>query len=148
MALPPITRAATVRGGLVAFAGAVVGFVAARAGGLRTTDAGTAAANAYGAEPSGGRRLAALDDVPPGGGVVLAEEGVVLVRGEGDEVQGFSVTCTHQGCPVSEVVDGRIICPCHGSAFDAATGEVVAGPAPAPLEQVEVVVQGGDVLTG
>ena len=147
MALPPITRASAVRGGLVTLAAAVAGFAVARVSGIADREGG-AAANSYGADPTGGRRLAALADVPPDGGLVLSEEGVVLVRGEGEEVHAFSTTCTHQGCPVTEVTGGEIICPCHGSAFDAATGEVVAGPAPSPLEPIDVVVQGQDVLTG
>jgi Rieske Fe-S protein len=146
VSLPPLTRASALRGGLVTLAAAVVGFGVARARELGTSQDGGGAANAYGAAPTVGRRLAALADVPPDGGLVLSEEGVVLVRGPGDEVRGFSVTCTHQGCPVSEVRDGRILCPCHGSAFDAATGEVVGGPAPAPLEPVEVTVEGEEVL--
>ena len=148
MALPPTTRASVIRGGGLALGGAVAGFVVARLAGVGESRSGNAAANAYGTAPAGGRPLATLADVPPDGGLVLADEGVVLVRGEGEEVRAFSSTCTHQGCPVSEVSGGRIICPCHGSAFDAATGEVVAGPAPSPLESVDVVVQGDDILTG
>ncbi len=148
MALSPFTRAAAVRGGLVALAAGAAGFAVARAGGWGTGEAGTIAANAYGTTPAGGRRLAALDDIPSGGGVILADEGVVLVRGEDDDVHAFSATCTHQGCPVAEVTDGRIICPCHNSVFDAETGEPIEGPAPSPLESIDVVVEGGDVLTG
>jgi len=147
VALPPITRASAVRGGLVALVAAMAGFAVARVSGIADREGG-GAANSYGADPSGGRRLAALADVPPDGGLVLSEEGVVLVRGEGEEVHAFSTTCTHQGCPVTEVTGGEIICPCHGSAFDAATGEVVDGPAPSPLNPIEVVVQGEDVVTG
>ena len=147
MALTPMTRASALRGGLAALAAAVMGFAVARASGLGTGDSGGAAANAYGTAPSGGRRLAALDDVPADGGLVLADEGVVLIR-SGEDVHAFSATCTHQGCPVSEVTGGQIICPCHGSVFDAASGEVVEGPAPTPLPAVDVTVQGGDVLAG
>lgn len=147
MALPPLTRASVLRGSLLALGAAAVGFVAARASGAGSAEAGTAAANAYGTAPSGGQPLAAVDDIPQGGGLVLADEGVVLVRGEGDDVHAFSSTCTHQGCPVSEVTGGRIICPCHGSEFDAETGEVRAGPAPSPLPKVEVTVQDGTVVS-
>ena len=148
MALPPLTRASALRGGLLALAAAAVGFAAARASGAGTSEAGTPAANAYGTAPSGGRALASVDDIPEGGGLVLAEEGVVLVRGQGEDVHAFSSTCTHQGCPVSEVTGGRIICPCHGSAFDATTGEVLAGPAPSPLPAVDVTVEDGTVQAG
>ena len=100
MALPPTTRASVVRGGLVALAAAVAGFVG-RPGRRRRrrAEAGTAAANAYGTAPAGGRRLAALADVPPDGGLVLADEGVVLVRGEGDEVHALLVDLHPPGLP-------------------------------------------------
>jgi Rieske Fe-S protein len=145
--LPPVTRASVLRGGLITLGAAVVGYVVARAGDLGQ-ETGTGAANAYGTAPSGGSPLAAVDDVPAGGGLVLADQGVVLVRGEGDDVRAFSSTCTHQGCPVSEVTGGRILCPCHGSAFDAETGAVVQGPATAALPKVEVTVEDGEVLSG
>jgi Rieske Fe-S protein len=148
VALPPLTRASALRGGLLALAAGVVGFAAARASGAGSSEGGTGAANAYGTAPSGGRALAAVDDIPEGGGLVLDDEGVVLVRGQGDDVHAFSSTCTHQGCPVSEVTGGQIICPCHGSAFDATTGEVVAGPAPSPLPAVDVTVEDGTVRAG
>jgi Rieske Fe-S protein len=148
MSLPPMTRASALRGAVVTLAAAAAGFAVARVGDLGSRQAGPAAANAYGAAPSGGGPLAAVDDVPPGGGLVLADEGVVLVRGEGDDVHAFSATCTHQGCPVSEVTDGRILCPCHGSVFDAASGDVVEGPAPSALAPVEVTVRDGSVLAG
>ena len=62
-------------------------------------------------------------------------------------MHAFSATCTHQGCTVGPVRDGRIVCPCHGSEFDARTGAVVRGPATRPLPQVRVVVRDGAVFT-
>jgi cytochrome b6-f complex iron-sulfur subunit len=57
----------------------------------------------------------------------------------------FSAICTHQGCTVAPA--GRQFrCPCHGSVYDAATGKVIDGPAPAPLAAVPVKVDGADVV--
>ncbi|QHT58336.1 Rieske (2Fe-2S) protein [Cellulomonas sp. H30R-01] len=92
-----------------------------------------------------GTVLAALSDVPDGGGLVLTDRQVVLVR-DGDDVEGFSAVCTHQGCLVDEVADGEIRCPCHGSVFDARSGDVVRGPAQRPLPEVDVDVRDGQVV--
>jgi Rieske Fe-S protein len=92
--------------------------------------------------------LATVADIPEGGGIVLADQSVVLTRETGDKVHGFSAVCTHQGCLVNQVSGGRITCPCHGSAFDSNTGAVVDGPAPSPLPTVAVTVVNGSVYTG
>jgi len=42
----------------------------------------------------------------------------------------------------------QLDCPCHGSVFDAFTGEVLRGPAQAPLAPVPVTVSGQDVVAG
>jgi Rieske Fe-S protein len=90
--------------------------------------------------------LASVDDVPDGGGLVLADEKLVLTR-DGTTVRCFEAVCTHQGCLVGGVRDGVIRCPCHGSGFDAASGEVVQGPATEPLEAVEIeVTDEGEVV--
>jgi Rieske Fe-S protein len=98
--------------------------------------------------PSGGSgtptALTSLADVPERGGVILPDQKLVVTRESGDKVHCFSAVCTHQGCLVNQVGNGRISCPCHGSAFDAATGAVVRGPADEPLEpeEIEVTDQG------
>ncbi|MDC7122008.1 Rieske 2Fe-2S domain-containing protein [Cellulomonas fimi] len=92
-----------------------------------------------------GAVLAALSDVPDGGALVLTDRQVVLVR-DGDDVEAFSAVCTHQGCLVDEVADGEIRCPCHGSAFDARSGDVVRGPAQRALPEVDVDVRDGRVV--
>jgi Rieske Fe-S protein len=92
--------------------------------------------------------LVTVAEVPEGGGVILAEQKMVVTRETGDKVHCFSAVCTHQGCLVSQVTSGRITCPCHGSAFDATTGAVVAGPAPSPLPAVPVTVVNGTIYTG
>jgi Rieske Fe-S protein len=133
------------RGSGVVAVGAVAGFLVTRRSDAVRASGTVVAANGYGPEPADtASTLAAVDDVPDGGGLVLADQRVVLVR-SGDEVRAFSSTCTHQGCPVDGVSDGVITCPCHGSAFDAATGDVVTGPASRPLERVQVEVADGVV---
>ena len=92
--------------------------------------------------------LSALSAIPENGGVVLDQQSIVLTRETGDKVHAFSAICTHQGCLVSQVSNGTITCPCHGSAFDATTGAVVGGPAPSPLAAIPVTVVNGSVYTG
>jgi ubiquinol-cytochrome c reductase iron-sulfur subunit len=55
----------------------------------------------------------------------------------------YSKICTHVGCPVAlyEQTTHHILCPCHQSTFDAATGAtVIFGPAPRPLPQLPITV--------
>ncbi len=145
MAIEPLSRRAALRGGAVVVLGGVVGFVWARASQAAVSSA-TSAANGYGPEPSDrGQALVPLDKVPENGGVVLPQQTVVITRETGDTVHAFSATCTHQGCPVSQVQNGVIDCPCHGSQFDAKTGAVVTGPATRGLPPVAVVVRNGEV---
>jgi len=109
---------------------------------------GPAAPAAPAAPAPAGTSLAAVADVPVGGGLVLAAQGIVLTQPAAGTIKGFSATCTHQGCTVAEVTGGTINCPCHGSKFAVADGSVTAGPAPSPLPEKAVTVQGGSVVLG
>jgi Rieske Fe-S protein len=142
----PLSRRSALRGAAVSGGAAVVGFVVGRS--RRPGGQGaTTAANAYGAAPTTGKKLAALDEVPAGGGLVVKSAKVVLVRESGDTVQAFSAVCTHQGCTVSGVQDGQIVCPCHGSLFSAQTGDVTSGPATRPLAKVAVELRDGAIYS-
>jgi Rieske Fe-S protein len=92
--------------------------------------------------------LAAVADVPVGGGIVLTDQNVVLTQPTEGDIKGFSATCTHAGCAVTTVADGVIRCPCHGSTFDITTGEPQGGPAARALPAVAVAVSGSDVVSG
>ena len=100
-------------------------------------------ASGDGAEPAAA--FASTADVPVGGGAVFADEGVVVTQPTEGEFLGFSITCTHQGCPVDSVTESGIACPCHGSVFDLTSGEPTAGPATSPLGSIALSVQGTDI---
>ncbi|MGH3727676.1 MAG: Rieske (2Fe-2S) protein [Micromonosporaceae bacterium] len=101
-----------------------------------------------GKSPTGGDggALAKVADVPVGGGLVLAEQKVVLTQPTKGKIMGFSGVCTHKGCALADVADGTINCKCHGSKFDPADGSVKTGPATKPLPAVEVTVEGEEVF--
>lgn len=113
-------------------------------GGSTATD-GEASSSGSGSKdgPSGGSEtLTTATDVPVGGGAIFADDEVVVTQPSEGEFKAFSSVCTHQGCPVGKVENGQIVCPCHGSAFSVEDGSVKAGPATAPLEAVEIKVEG------
>jgi Rieske Fe-S protein len=148
VSIQPITRRSAFTGLVVSVVGAVAGFAYARNTSANKPKATGAGANAYGpAKASGGTVLATVNQVPQGGGIILAGKKIVLTRGPDGALHGFSAICTHQGCTVNAISGGVIACPCHGSRFNAFTGAVVAGPAPAPLPQAPIVVRGNDILT-
>ena len=93
-----------------------------------------------------GQGLIAAADVPVGGGVVLADQGIVVVQPEQGQFKGYTSVCTHQGNPVGEVSDGVITCNFHGSQFAVADGAVENGPATSPLPEIAVKVKGGQVV--
>jgi Rieske Fe-S protein len=103
------------------------------------------AAPGPGGSPQAGG-LARTSDIPVGGGAVFAEQDIVVTQPEAGEFRAFSATCTHQGCPVTEVADGTINCNCHGSKFAVADGSVVDGPADTGLPERDISVTGEDIL--
>jgi Rieske Fe-S protein len=115
--------------------------------GVATALAGCAGSDGGGAtEVEPGAELATTSEVPVGGGIVLGDQKVVVTQPTKDDFQAFSAICTHQQLTVTSVEDGLIHCDNHGSAYDAATGEVVQGPAPQPLAAVAITVDGDRIL--
>ena len=90
-----------------------------------------------------------MADVAVGTAVVVAvgEANYVVAQPAEGEFVAFDATCTHQGTTV-EARDGlTLTCPNHGSQFDAAAdGAVVTGPATAPLNAVDVTVDGDQLV--
>ena len=112
---------------------------------LAACGGGDSAGGSTGTASSGGSDLGPTSDIPVGGGTVFADQKVVVTQPTQGDIRAFSAICTHQGCPVSKVTDGTIVCPCHGSMFSIEDGSVQGGPAPSPLPKVEVTVKGGKI---
>jgi glycine/D-amino acid oxidase-like deaminating enzyme/nitrite reductase/ring-hydroxylating ferredoxin subunit len=76
-----------------------------------------------------------LDELKPGDAAVMKIDGdnVAAFRDEQGKVHAVSAVCTHMGCLVGwNSTDRTWDCPCHGSRFEL-SGEVIHGPATAPL---------------
>ena len=67
-----------------------------------------------------------------------------MIRESDGSIKAFSAVCTHAGCTVG-YEGGTIVCPCHGGEYSAETGEVIAGPPPAPLEPRRVLEANGKI---
>lgn len=89
----------------------------------------------------------AASKVPVGGAVQLTAPGsgdpVFVVQPKAGTFCAFSGACTHAGCTVLPPKDGKLVCPCHDSAFDAETGAVLRGPATEALPRYAVTRSGG-----
>jgi ubiquinol-cytochrome c reductase iron-sulfur subunit len=73
---------------------------------------------------------ARLTSAPPGGVA-------------GGDLVAYSLLCTHAGCPVAlyEQTTGRMLCPCHQSAFNLLAGaKPIAGPAARSLPGLPIEV--------
>jgi Rieske Fe-S protein len=103
------------------------------------TDETSASAKSPSSSPNGA--LTTKEDIDVGGGTVFAAQQVVVTQPTEGEFKGFTAICTHQSCTVSEVSDGTINCLCHGSQFSIEDGSVQAGPATAPLGEVELEIR-------
>lgn len=87
-------------------------------------------------------------DIPVGGGRIFKDAKLVVTQPSEGVFKAFSAVCPHQGCLVDTVKDGVISCPCHHSAFDAASGDVKSGPAPKGLDTRSLSESGDDLTIG
>ncbi len=78
-----------------------------------------------------------VDHIPPGGGATVRVHGRMLAvsRDEDGRLTTRSAVCSHLGCIVRwNAAEHSWDCPCHGSRFSR-TGDVITGPATAPLHE-------------
>ena len=106
-------------------------------GGGGATSAAAAPAASTGSAPSSS---------PVGGGKIFATQLVVVTQPTAGAFKAFSAVCTHMGCTVNQIANGRIDCPCHGSEYSITDGAVLAGPAPKPLPSKTIKVTGDSIF--
>jgi Rieske Fe-S protein len=112
------------------------------------TGAGAPAASTPAAAGNEANALAATSEIPVGSGKIFTSEKVVVTQPVSGDFKAFSAVCTHMGCIVSQISDGTIDCPCHGSQFSIKDGSVVGGPAPSPLAAEAIKVSGSSIILG
>lgn len=86
---------------------------------------------------STGIRVASLDDIPEGEGIVIDKsvtgtaDGIALLRDDDGTVWALDDTCTHEDASLAEgwVEGGYVECPLHSSRFCLKSGEVQGLPA-------------------
>jgi menaquinol-cytochrome c reductase iron-sulfur subunit len=71
-----------------------------------------------------------------------------IVKQSDGKLVAFSPWCTHLGCAYRwDAERNEFACPCHGSFFWK-NGDVIAGPAPRPLDRYEIRLTGNRIWLG
>jgi len=91
-----------------------------------------------------------LDDLTMGSAKVIRYKNTptIVIRQQPGDVVALSAACTHLGCLVKwDEAKSMVVCPCHAAFFDL-HGNVLAGPAPAPLPSIPARIVGDKILIG
>jgi Rieske Fe-S protein len=102
--------------------------------------------------PPGSSEASAPGDIAGGkasdlavGSLQSLDSGQAAIARDSAGVYALTLICTHAGCQAG-VIGADIVCPCHGATFDA-NGNVVHGPATAPLVHLAVSADSSGNLT-
>lgn len=140
-----LMRTAAVAGTVIAAGAGLAACSSPSDGSSNGSSGGSSGGSGGSSSQSSGAVLGKTSDIPVGGGVVYADQHVVVTQPTQGTFKGFSSTCTHLGCTVNKVADGLIQCPCHGSKYSVADGSVKAGPAPKPLPSENITVKDNQI---
>jgi nitrite reductase/ring-hydroxylating ferredoxin subunit len=78
---------------------------------------------------------------PTADGISL--HGEVILLSQGGQLTALHARCPHLGCRIDRVLDGVLVCPCHGSRFEP-TGKRTGGPATSDLRPLRVLASKED----
>src|SRR3954468_8405887 len=94
-------------------------------------------------------RIAGKAELPPPGEAreFACGDKMVCVANVGGEITALDNVCMHRGGPLGQgrIEGDKIVCPWHGWAFDARTGQV-GHNASAKIPTYPITVEGDDVL--
>jgi len=96
-------------------------------------------------------KIAGADSLAPGTALNFhypeEKDSAILIRAADGKYYAFDQKCTHLTCPVYYAKDqDQLECPCHEGGFDVHTGNVLYGPPPRPLDQIQIEVRQGDEI--
>jgi thiosulfate dehydrogenase [quinone] large subunit len=106
------------------------------------TPSSTGASGSGGSHPAG-TAIGPASDVPVGGAASFTDprtgDPSIVIQASAGKFVAFDAVCPHAGCTVQyEQSAALIVCPCHGSQFNAATGAVEVGPAATGLTAITI----------
>lgn len=87
-----------------------------------------------------------IAEIPPGSGKtgMIGDRPVAVYHQNGTHLV-FENVCPHAACETEwNDAEKTWDCPCHGSRFEA-RGEVITGPATAPLPRLDAVIEAGEI---
>jgi Rieske Fe-S protein len=132
---------------VIAGVGVAAVTLAACGGSSGSSSSASSAATAAGSAPAGSGQIARVSDVPVGSVFAFQDpQGgpAFLLQPTAGTFLAYSGICTHNGCTVGyDEGAAEFACPCHGARFEAATGDVVQGPAQRPLTKIAVAEADG-----
>jgi thiosulfate dehydrogenase (quinone) large subunit len=107
-----------------------------------TPSPGTTAPTPPGGGPKG-TKIGAASDVPVGGAASFQDPGsgdpAIVIEATAGHFVAFDAVCPHAGCTVGYSSSQMlIVCPCHGSVFNPASGAVEQGPAARGLRTIAI----------
>ncbi|HTU74996.1 MAG TPA: Rieske 2Fe-2S domain-containing protein [Trebonia sp.] len=141
--------AGLILGGVVAGLGRLAGGVKNTPGTPRLSPALPAPTSASPGSGGAGRShpagtaIGAARNVPAGGSASFTDPGTgdpsIVIQATAGKFVAFDAVCPHAGCTVGyDKAAARLVCPCHGSQFNAATGAVEVGPATRGLKPISI----------
>jgi thiosulfate dehydrogenase (quinone) large subunit len=104
-------------------------------------------AGSGGGHPAG-TAIGPAKDVPVGGAASFSDPSTgdpsIVIQPKAGKFVAFDAVCPHAGCTVGYDQSAAVlVCPCHGSQFNAATGAVEVGPAATGLKPI-AIAEGGN----